>query len=56
MVRQYIEDRWYRRDDDGKRVRPNRYGMGKQWRARYFDAAGKEHAKHFPKKMPRKLG
>lgn len=50
MVRQYIEDRWHRRDDDGKRVRSNRYGTGMQWRARYFDAAGKEHAKHFPQK------
>lgn len=50
MVRQYIEDRWHRRDDDGKRVRSTRYGTGMQWRARYFDTAGKEHAKHFPKK------
>src|SRR5690606_12737557 len=50
MVRQYIEDRWHRRDDAGARVRSGRYGVGMQWRARYHDAAGKEHAKHFPQK------
>lgn len=50
MVRQYIEDRWHRRDDAGARVRSARYGVGMQWRARYFDAASKEHAKHFPQK------
>lgn len=50
MVRQYIEDRWHRRGEDGTRVRSSRYGKGMQWRARYFDAAGREHAKSFPQK------
>lgn len=45
-VRSYIEDRWHV-TIDGKRQRSTRYGTGKQWRARYHDAAGKEHARHF---------
>ncbi|MDQ1130681.1 site-specific integrase [Microbacterium sp. SORGH_AS_0888] len=47
MPSSYIEDRWHVRSDDGRRERSSRYGVGKQWRARYRDAEGKEHARHF---------
>lgn len=46
MVRKFVEDRWHVRTKDGKK-RSTRYGAGKQWRARYHDDEGKEHAKHF---------
>ena len=46
-MRSYVEDRWYVRTDDGQKVRSSRHGKGRQWRARYFDAAGKEHARSF---------
>lgn len=45
-MRSYIEDRWHVRGSGG-RERSARYGVGKQWRARYHDAEGKEHARHF---------
>ncbi|WP_363459130.1 tyrosine-type recombinase/integrase [Microbacterium sp. LMI1x-1-1.1] len=46
-MRKYVEDRWHIRDADGSRKRSTRHGVGMQFRARYFDEAGKEHAKHF---------
>lgn len=45
-MRSFIEDRWHVRGSNGKK-RSARYGVGKQWRARYHDVSGREHAKHF---------
>lgn len=50
MASKSIADRWTV-IQDGKRVRSGRYGQGKQWRARYRDANGKEHARHFERKI-----
>lgn len=50
MVRKFVEDRWHVRGEDGARKRSSRYGVGKQWRARYHDRDGKEHARHFTRK------
>lgn len=47
MGRKYIEDRWNVSDGAGGKRRSTRHGVGKQWRARYHDSAGKEHARHF---------
>lgn len=47
MASKSIEDRWHVRGDDGGRMRSARYGVGRQWRARYRDENGREHARHF---------
>ncbi|MDP9388443.1 MAG: site-specific integrase [Actinomycetota bacterium] len=46
----HIQDRW-ETIVDGKRVRTNRYGQGKRWRARYLDPAGNERSKTFVRKQ-----
>lgn len=56
-----IEDRWHRAGDGvlctdnshgklGTLIQSANHGIGKRWRARYVDAAGKEHAKGFGRK------
>ncbi|WP_278101684.1 tyrosine-type recombinase/integrase [Microbacterium proteolyticum] len=49
-MRSYVEDRWHVRDAEGATIRSARWGTGKRWRARYHDAAGREHARHFERK------
>lgn len=46
----HIQDRW-ETIVDGKRVRTDRYGQGKRWRARYFDPAGNERSTTFARKQ-----
>ncbi|MGH8963692.1 MAG: tyrosine-type recombinase/integrase [Jatrophihabitantaceae bacterium] len=46
-----IDDRWTTASDDGRRVPNARHGSGLRWRARYYDAAGRQHAKHFARKV-----
>lgn len=46
----HIQDRW-ETIVDGKRVRTDRYGQGKRWRARYLDPAGNERSKTFARKQ-----
>ena len=46
-----IDDRWYTRPKGGgPKVKSPRSGLGQQWRARYRDAAGHQHARHFSRK------
>lgn len=46
-----IDDRWTTTDHDGQRVPNARHGSGLRWRARYYDANGHQHAKHFARKV-----
>jgi integrase len=46
----HIQDRW-ETIVDGKRVRTDRYGQGKRWRARYLDPAGNERSTTFARKQ-----
>jgi integrase len=46
----HIQDRWETMVD-GKRVRTDRYGQGKRWRARYLDPAGNERSTTFARKQ-----
>jgi len=46
-----IDDRWTSAGKDGQRVPNSRYGSGQRWRARYYDSAGHQHARHFPRKI-----
>jgi integrase len=46
----HIQDRW-ETTVDGKRVRTDRFGQGKRWRARYLDPAGNERSKTFARKQ-----
>lgn len=51
MASKSIADRWYLLDKaTGQRVPASRHGKGMRYRARYRDAAGKEHARHFDRK------
>jgi integrase len=43
----HVEDRWYRKGPDGRKVKTARYGTGKRWRARITGPDGKEHGKCF---------
>jgi integrase len=45
----HIEDRW-EKQNDGARVRTERYGKGDRWRARDFDPNGQERARTFARK------
>lgn len=45
----HIEDRW-EKQNDGVRIRTERYGKGDRWRARYFDPNGQERARTFARK------
>ena len=45
-----IDDRWHV-TLDGKRVRSERYGKSKQWRARYYDVSGKQVVRSFARKV-----
>lgn len=45
----HIEDRW-EKTIDGGRVRTDRYGRGRRWRARYLDPDGHERNKTFARK------
>lgn len=53
----HIQDRWYKTEDDpaGKprRVKTDRYGTGKRYRARYIGPDGTEKSKSFPDKQKR---
>ncbi|MFF2749498.1 tyrosine-type recombinase/integrase [Kitasatospora sp. NPDC058048] len=53
----HIQDRWYKTEKgpDGKphRVRTDRYGTGKRYRARYEGPDGKEKSKSFPDRQKR---
>jgi integrase len=46
-----IDDRWTSVGNDGQRVPNSRHGSGLRWRARYYDAAGQQHARHFARKI-----
>jgi integrase len=46
-----IDDRWTTIDRDGQRVPNARHGSGLRRRARYYDASGRQHAKHFARKI-----
>jgi len=47
-----IQDRWHEKDPaTGRKVRTPRYGQGMQWKARYRDDAGKEHASHHGRRV-----
>ncbi|MFF2952220.1 tyrosine-type recombinase/integrase [Kitasatospora sp. NPDC057965] len=54
----HIQDRWYKTetDPDGKprRVRTDRYGTGKRYRARYIGPDGTEKSKSFPDRQKRR--
>ncbi|MFF2955594.1 tyrosine-type recombinase/integrase [Kitasatospora sp. NPDC057965] len=53
----HIQDRWYKTENgpDGKphRVRTDRYGTGKRYRARYVGPDGAEKSKSFPDRQKR---
>ncbi|MFF2351329.1 tyrosine-type recombinase/integrase [Kitasatospora sp. NPDC058115] len=53
----HIQDRWYKTENgpDGKprRVRTDRYGTGKRYRARYIGPDGTEKSKSFPDRQKR---
>ena len=40
-----IEDRWTSPGMNGRRVANARHGSGSRWRARYYDANGRQHAR-----------
>lgn len=46
-----IDDRWTTITADGRREPNSRHGSGLRWRARYYDSAGKQHARHFARKI-----
>lgn len=46
----FVEDRWYRKDADGKKVRTARHGTGRRWRVRYIDPSGQERSQSFDRK------
>ena len=46
-----IEDRWTSPGMNGRRVANARHGSGSRWRARYYDANGRQHARHFDRKV-----
>lgn len=51
MASKSIDDRWFVVDKEtGQKRESARHGQGSQWRARYRDAAGREHARHFRRK------
>lgn len=45
----HIQDRW-EKTTDGRRIRTDRYGKGRRWRARYLDPDGNERNKTFARK------
>ncbi|WP_432010440.1 tyrosine-type recombinase/integrase [Streptomyces cucumeris] len=53
----HIQDRWYKTDpgpdDKPRRVKTDRYGTGKRYRARYIGPDGTEKSKSFPDKQKR---
>jgi integrase len=46
----HIEDRW-EKIVDGRRVRTERYGTGRRWRARYLDPEGRQRSRTFARKI-----
>lgn len=54
----HIQDRWYKTETDAagnkRRVRTERYGTGKRYRARYVAPDGSEKSQSFPDKQKRK--
>jgi integrase len=46
----HIEDRW-ERVADGRRVRTDRHGSGRRWRARYLDPDGRQRSRTFARKV-----
>ncbi|WP_156721349.1 tyrosine-type recombinase/integrase [Streptomyces apocyni] len=54
----HIQDRWYKTetgpDGKGRRVKTDRYGTGKRYRARYIAPDGTEKSQSFPDKQKRK--
>lgn len=52
MASKSISSRWWKVDrSTGEKVKTSSYGVGSEWRARYRDAAGKEHNKSFRRKV-----
>ena len=49
MSMAHVEDRW-EKIVTGERVQTARYGKGKRWRARYFDADARERSQTFARK------
>jgi integrase len=45
----HVEDRW-EKVIEGGRIRTDRYGKGKRWRARYADADGRDRSQSFSRK------
>jgi hypothetical protein len=45
----HVEDRW-EKFVGGERIRADRYGKGKRWRARYTDADGRDRSQAFARK------
>lgn len=46
-----IDDRWTSPSPDGGRSPNKRHGHGLRWRARYYDAGGKQHSQQFPRRV-----
>lgn len=46
-----IEDRWTSPDKDGRRTPSRVHRSGLRWRARYYDSNGRQHARHFARKI-----
>lgn len=53
----HIQDRWYKTETDAngteRRIRTDRYGTGKRYRARYIGPDGTEKSKSFPDRQKR---
>ncbi len=46
-----IDDRWTSPGADGQRVPNARHGRGLRWRARYYDPSGRQHSRHFARRI-----
>ena len=52
-MRANVKDRWYKtvyEDGRRKRVKTDRYGVGKRWRATWTDPDGRDRSESFEKK------
>jgi integrase len=46
----HVEDRWHKVDERGRRIRTERYGSGRRWRARWNDLNGRERSQSFDRR------
>lgn len=46
-----IDDRWTSPGADGQRAPNARHGRGLRWRARYYDTTGRQHSRHFARRI-----